>query len=291
MLKGSYVALITPFKNNSIDYEALEKLLEFHLNNHTDGILLCGTTAETPSLAGDEKNLLNSFSMKKISGKVPVMIGTGTNNLNHTLSQTIRAKEMGADYALIVTPYYNKPTQEGLYLYYSEIAKNCTIPIVIYNVPSRTGVNILPSTVVRLAQKHPNIIGIKEASANILQTSEIIRDLDDDFSLMSGEDALTFPLLTCGAKGVISVTANIIPEKMHDLCQLTFESKYKEALELHNSLLEIHRLMFLETNPIPVKESLHLMGMIEREIRLPLCKISESHLQELKTGLKNCGII
>ncbi len=291
MLKGSYVALVTPFKNNEIDYNALEKLLDFHIVNGTDGILLCGTTGESPSLAGDEKERLVRFAIKKIDGKLPVMLGTGTNNVSHTISATARAKEWGADSALVITPYYNKPTKHGLYLHFKAVAENTDIPIVIYNVPGRTGVNITAETTIKLAKEFKNIVAIKEASGDLVQLSKIVRDAPACFAVLSGEDALNYPILCCGGNGVVSVTANIVPEMVHELVNLTERSKHAKARELHKKWLKLNNTMFIETNPIPVKESLHLMGKIERELRLPMCKLQDENLETLKAVLKEYKLI
>jgi len=291
MLKGSYVALVTPFKNNEIDYNALEKLIDFHIENGTDGILLCGTTGESPALAGDEKERLVRFAVKKIDGKLPVMLGTGTNNVSHTISATARAKDWGADSALVITPYYNKPTQNGLYLHFKAVAKNTDIPLVIYNVPSRTGVNINAETTIKLAREFKSIVAIKEASGDLVQLSKIVRDAPAGFTVLSGEDALNYPILCCGGSGVVSVTANIVPGIVHDLVKLTEKSNYTKARELHLKLLKLNNAMFIETNPIPVKESLHLMGKIERELRLPMCKLQDENLKTLKAVLKEYKLI
>ena len=291
MLKGSYVALVTPFKNNDIDYNALENLIDFHLKNKTDGILFCGTTGESPSLAGDEKERLLRFGLKKINKQIPVMMGTGTNNLHHTISATIKAQEWGVDYALVITPYYNKPTQNGLYLHFKAVSENTDIPIVIYNVPGRTGVNINAETTLKLAHEFKNIVGIKEASGDLIQLSRIVKDAPAGFAVMSGEDALNYPILCCGGSGVISVTANIVPGKVHDLVELVAKEKYRKAKELHLELLELNQAMFIETNPIPVKESLHLMGMIERELRLPMCYLQDENLKKLEKVLIRYNLI
>jgi 4-hydroxy-tetrahydrodipicolinate synthase len=291
MLKGSYVALVTPFKNNDIDYNALEKLIDFHLKNNTDGILFCGTTGESPSLAGDEKERLLRFGLKKINKQVPVMMGTGTNNLHHTISSTVKVQEWGVDYALVITPYYNKPTQNGLYQYFKAISANTDIPIVIYNVPGRTGVNISADTTLKLAHELKNIVGIKEASGDLVQLSRIVKDAPAEFAVMSGEDALNYPILCCGGSGVISVTANIVPGKVHDLVKLTLKGKNENAKELHLELLELNLAMFIETNPIPVKESLHLMGMIEKELRLPMCNLQDENLKKLEKVLIKYNLI
>ncbi|MCF7793139.1 MAG: 4-hydroxy-tetrahydrodipicolinate synthase [Candidatus Cloacimonetes bacterium] len=287
MLKGSYVALVTPFKNNEIDYNALENLIDFHLENGTDGILFCGTTGEAPSLAGDEKERLINFGLQKIDGRIPVMMGTGTNNLSHTIAATSRAKEWGVNSALVITPYYNKPTQNGLYLYVKAVAENTDIPIVIYNVPGRTGVNISAATTLKLAHEFKNIVGIKEASGDLVQLCKIVKDAPKDFSVLSGEDALNFPILCCGGKGVISVTANILPKQVHDVVEMVQKRKYEKAREIHLELSEINEALFYETNPIPVKEALHLMGMIEQEFRLPICKMEAENLAMLKSVLEN----
>ena len=291
MLKGSYVALVTPFKNNDIDYNALEKLIDFHLKNNTDGILFCGTTGESPSLAGDEKERLLRFGLKKINKQVPVMMGTGTNNLHHTISSTVKAQEWGVDYALVITPYYNKPTQNGLYQYFKAVSANTDIPIVIYNVPGRTGVNISADTTLKLAHELKNIVGIKEASGDLVQLSRIVKDAPAGFAVMSGEDALNYPILCCGGSGVISVTANIVPGKVHDLVDLTLKGKTEKAKGLHLELLELNQAMFIETNPIPVKESLHLMGMIEKELRLPMCNLQDENLKKLEKVLIKYNLI
>lgn len=200
MLQGSYVALVTPFKNNEIDYNAFEKLLQFHLDSGTDGILLCGTTGESPALASDERERLVQFGLRVIDGACPMMVGTGSNNIHHTISSTIKAQGWGVDFALVITPYYNKPTQAGMYHYFKHLASQSDIPIVIYNVPGRTGVNINAETTVQLARECTNIVGIKEASGNLVQVTQILRDAPADFVVMSGEDALNYPIMACGAR-------------------------------------------------------------------------------------------
>jgi len=291
MIHGSYVALVTPFNKNSVDYNALEKMIEFHLKEGTDGILLLGTTAESPTLAQDEKERIVRFSIRIIDGRIPVMVGTGSNNIEHTIAMTHRAEKWGADSALVITPYYNKPTQEGMYQYFKKISENVDIPIVIYNVPSRTGVNINAETTVRLANDFDNIVAIKEASGNIVQVSEIIRDSNKDFSVLSGEDALNMPIMMCGGDGVISVTANILPKKMHELC-VACKNGDKENLEkLHLELVDINNKLFIETNPIPVKQALAEMKMIESDVRLPLYKISDDHKKMLIETLRKYNLV
>jgi 4-hydroxy-tetrahydrodipicolinate synthase len=291
MLQGSFVALVTPFKHNEVDYNALEKLIDFHLNNHTDGIVLLGTTAETASLAHDEQERILAFALQHLNHKIPIIIGTGTNNLHHTLANTMRAKELGADYALVVTPYYIKPTQEGMYQYYKTIAEKADIPIVLYNVPGRTGVSISSETTLRLAHDFKNIVGIKEASGNLVQVSEIVRDAPRGFVVMSGEDALNMPIMACGGKGTISVTANILPDHMHRLIKACLDNQYEEALKLHLEQVLINQLMFIETSPTPVKTALGMMGMITPEVRLPLYQLKEENRMKVEAGLKRMGLI
>lgn len=263
MLQGSYVALVTPFKNGGIDYSALEGLLEFHIANGTHGILLLGTTAETAALASDEKEALLLFATQKINKRVPVMIGTGTNNFNQTLAATQRARELGAEHALVITPYYIKPTQNGMYEYYKALAAKVDVPIVVYNVPGRTGVSISAVTMVKLAKECPNIVGIKEASGNLVQATEIIRDAPEGFSLMSGEDALNLPIMAIGGKGCISVTANVVPKLMSEHISSCLAGDFAAAAKQHRHLQKLNNTIFIETNPIPAKETLHMMGMIE----------------------------
>lgn len=291
MLQGSFVALVTPFKNGEVDYSALEGLIQFHLDNGTHGILLLGTTAETAGLASDEKDALLRFAMQKINHAVPVMIGTGTNNLHQSLAQTKKAKELGADFALVITPYYIKPTQNGMYEYFKTIAQKTDIPIVIYNVPGRTGVSISAATTVRLAQDCPNIIGIKEASGNLVQATQIIRDAPKGFALMSGEDALNLPLMAIGAKGCISVTANVVPKLMSEHIDTCLKGDFATAALQHQYLLDMNNVMFIETNPIPAKEALHMMGMIALEFRLPICPLMDASRDALRKTLREYKLI
>ncbi len=285
MLQGSFVALVTPFKHGSIDYTALEGLIQYHLDNGTHGFVLLGTTAETAGLASDEKDALLRFAIQKINHRVPVVIGTGTNNLNQTVAATIKAKELGADYALVITPYYIKPTQNGLYEYFKAVAAKTDLPIIMYNVPGRTGVNMSSATTVRLAREIPSIMAIKEASANIPQATEIIRDAPEDFVLLSGEDALNFPLLMIGAKGTISVTANVVPKLMSEHMETCLKGDHATAAVQHRYLQQMNNVMFIETNPIPAKEALHMMGKCELEFRLPMCPLTEASRETLRKSL------
>lgn len=291
MLQGSYVALVTPFKKGSIDWGALENLIQFHLEEGTHGILLLGTTAETAGLASDEKDALLRFALQKIGSQVPVMIGTGTNNLSQTLANTQKAKDLGADSALVITPYYIKPTQAGMHEYFQTVSQKVDIPIVIYNVPGRTGVNMMPATVVKLAYDCPNIVGIKEASASLVQATQIIRDAPAGFSLLSGEDALNLPIMAIGGTGCISVTANVAPKLMSEHISTCLKGDYGLAAKQHQYLAKLNDLMFIETNPIPAKEALHMMGKLELEFRSPICPLMEANREILAKGLQAYGLI
>jgi 4-hydroxy-tetrahydrodipicolinate synthase len=290
-IQGSIVALVTPFKNNDIDYNAVDRLLKFHLESKTDGILLCGTTGESPVLASDEKEYFVRYVIQKIEGKLPIMVGTGTNNLSKTISSTLKAQQLGAGQALVITPYYNKPNQKGMYYYFKKVAEETDIPIVIYNVPGRTGVNISAETTIRLAEDCRQIVAIKEASGNLAQITQIIKYAPKDFSVLSGEDMLNLPIMCCGGKGAVSVTANVVPEMMSKLINYCLKKDYDKALKIHLDLLEINKMLFIDTNPIPVKESLHLMGYIEREIRLPLYFLENDTLEEVEKVLREYKLI
>ncbi len=284
MFEGSFVAIVTPFKNGKIDAPALSGLIEFHIENGTNGIVPCGTTGESATLDHAEHEEVVRITVETCKGRIPVLAGTGSNATYEAVELTQRAQKLGADGALLITPYYNKPTQEGLYQHFSTVAKETDLPIMLYNVPSRTAINMEPGTVARLSSIK-NIVGIKEASGSLVQVSEIIDSCGPDFSVSSGEDALTWPILAIGGKGVISVTANLVPGKFAKLCQAAREGDVETAKALHYELLKLNDVMFIETNPIPVKAALALMGRIENEFRPPLCPPTEEHLSQLKTTL------
>ena len=291
MLQGSFVALVTPFKNGEIDYTALEKLIHWHLEEGTDGFVLLGTTGESAAIASDEKEALLRFCMQRINHKVPVVVGTGTNNLSHTIAQTHKAKELGADYALILVPYYIKPTQQGMFEFFSAVHDKTDIPIIMYNILGRTGVNMTAATTVRIAKANPRIVGIKEASNMIVQAAEIVRDAPEGFVCMSGEDGINMPLMASGFKGTISVTANILPKLMHEHIATCLKGDYASALKQHQYLIKINQHLFIETSPIPVKEALHMMGKIENEFRLPMCPLQESSRAVLRQTLQEYKLI
>jgi 4-hydroxy-tetrahydrodipicolinate synthase len=290
MFKGSMVAIVTPFRNGKIDEKALGDLIEFHIKSGTDVIVPCGTTGESATLSHEEHHRVVEFTVQTVNKRVPVVAGAGSNSTSETLALTQYAKKAGADGVLLITPYYNKPTQEGLYQHFKKVADSIEIPVILYNVPGRTSVNMLPSTVARL-REHRNIVGIKEATGDMKQVSEVIRLCGKDFDVLSGDDFTTLPLLCLGGVGAISVTANIAPADCAAMFDAFFAGKRDEALKLHYKLEPLHGPMFIETNPIPVKTSLALMGKISEEFRLPLCPMAEANKDKLKKALKDYGLI
>jgi len=290
MFEGSIVAIVTPFKGNKLDEKALEELIEWHIAEGTNAIVPCGTTGESATLEYEEHYRVIEVTVKTVNGRVPVIAGTGANSTNETILMTRKAKELGADGSLMVVPYYNKPTQEGLYLHYKAVSEAVDIPIVLYNVPGRTALNMLPSTVARLAELK-NIVAIKEATGDMAQASEILRLCGDRLSLLSGDDFTTFPMMALGGKGTISVSANVAPKDVSAMCRALLDGKYDEARKLHFKLEPLNKGMFIETNPISVKTALSLMGKIEEEFRLPLCKMNPENKEKLKNILNNYGVM
>lgn len=290
MFKGSIVAIVTPFKNGKIDEESYRKLIEFQIENGTSAIVPCGTTGESATLGMEEHNRVIDICIDAVKKRVPVIAGTGGNSTGEAIELTEHAKKSGADASLQVTPYYNKPTQEGLYQHFKAIAKAVALPQVLYNVPGRTSVNMLPQTVARLAEL-PEIVAIKEASGNLGQMAEIIQLAGDKITLLSGDDNVTLPVLAIGGKGVVSVVANIVPKDTADMVKAYEEGQVDRAKELFYRLFPLCQAMFYETNPIPVKTSLALMGKIDGEMRLPLCPMAPANLEKLKTALKDYGLL
>lgn len=288
MFKGSYVAVVTPFKDGNVDEKAFRNLIEFHIDRGTDGIVPCGCTGEAATLTMSEQKRLVKIAVETSDRRVPIVAGTGSNNTAEAVELTDYAKKAGADGALIITPYYNKPTPEGQYRHYAEIAKKVDLPIMLYNVPSRTGISLLPSTVARLA-KIDNIVAIKEAAGSCQQVMDILALCD--ITVMSGDDSMTLPFMSLGAKGVVSVVANIVPEKVHDLTQAFLDGDLARSSKVHYEILGLCKAMFIETNPIPVKTALSMMGKIEEEWRLPLCDMEEENREKLKGVLKEYGLI
>jgi 4-hydroxy-tetrahydrodipicolinate synthase len=291
MFQGSFVAIVTPFKDGKVDEQAFRDLLQFHIDNGTQGIVPCGTTGESATLTHEEHHEVISIAVDVCKGKIPVLAGTGSNSTREAIALTQHAEKAGADGALLITPYYNKPSQEGLYAHFMAVAKETSLPIILYNVPGRTSVNMLPGTVARLNSERSNIVGIKEASGDINQISEVIELCGDDFSLLSGDDALLWPILAIGGKGVISVSANLVPDKMAALCQSAADQKVDTARKLHYELMHLNNIMFIETNPVPVKTALWMMGKISPELRPPLAPLTEDHLAQLKSVLQEYSLV
>ncbi len=291
MIQGSIVAIVTPFKNGTVDEDALKELIEFQIENGTHGILPCGTTGESPTLSHEEHEYVIEVTVQAVNKRVPVIAGTGSNSTKEAIRLTRFAKEIGADAALVVVPYYNKPTQEGLYQHFKQIASQVDIPIILYNIPGRSGVNLAPETMARLANDFKNIVGVKEAAGSIQQASKIIQHCGADFILLSGEDALNYPLLTIGGKGFITVTANIAPSDVAELYNSFSSGDIYKARDLHYKLMPLNKALFIETNPIPIKAALSMMDKIKYEYRLPLCEMNESNYDKLMSALKDYGLI
>ncbi|OGX07812.1 MAG: 4-hydroxy-tetrahydrodipicolinate synthase [Omnitrophica WOR_2 bacterium GWA2_47_8] len=291
MFSGSIVAIVTPFKNGKIDEATYKKLIEFQIKNGTSGIVPCGTTGESPTLSHEEHKRVIELCVETVKGRVPVIAGTGSNATAEAIELTKHAAKAGATGALIVSPYYNKPTQEGLYRHFKAIAKEVNIPIILYNIAGRTGVNIEPVTMARLAADCKNIVGVKEASGSLEQMQVIKNLCPKDFLMISGDDALTLPLLSIGGVGVISVAANIVPKDIARVIELFNKGQLKEAQSLHLKLLPLIKALFLETNPIPVKEAMGMLGLCSPDLRLPLCPMSEANHAKLRDALKVYGLL
>lgn len=290
MFQGSIVAIVTPMHlDGTIDKQTLHDLVEWHIASKTDGLVVAGTTGESATLTTAEMADLISTVVKQVNKRIPVIAGTGSNSTQHTLDLTKQAKLAGVDGCLIVTPYYNKPTQNGLYEHYKLIAENVDLPIILYNVPGRTACDLLPETIGRLAN-FSNIVGIKEATGNIPRAEDILKQCPSDFTILSGDDATGMDLIFSGGKGVISVTANVAPKAMHDLCEAALKGKKTEATQINNELMPLHKKLFLESNPIPTKWALYEMGRIQAGIRLPLLPLDPKFRNELKEAMHSAGI-
>ena len=290
MFKGAIVALVTPFKKGRVDEEALRALIEMQISNGTDGIVPCGTTGESATLSHEEHDRVIEITIEAVRKRVPVIAGTGSNSTAEALRLTRHAHVAGADGVLMVTPYYNKPTQEGLYQHFQAIAAEVPIPVILYNVPGRTGGNLLPETVLRLASV-PNIVGIKEASGSLKQIMDVIHLCPDDFSVLSGDDAVALPVLAMGGSGVISVFANVAPADMAGMIDAYQAGDMAKARKMHYRMLPLMDALFIETNPIPVKAALAMMGLIDYEFRLPLCRLSQTNEDKLRNILTAYGLL
>ncbi len=283
-LSGCYTALITPFRNGDIDEPALRALVERQITGGVSGLVPCGTTGEAPALSSVEWDRVVSAVLQTADGRVPVVAGTGSNGTEATIERTLRARALGADGALVVTPYYNRPTQDGLYRHFEAIAEAVDLPLILYNVPSRTGVNLLPETAVRLAAI-PSIVAVKEASGSLDQASQIVLETPEDFVVLSGDDSLTLPIVSVGGRGVISVVSNIAPEAVAALTAACLTGDFATARTMHLALFDFCRAMFVETNPVPVKTAASLLGYCTPEVRLPLAPLTETALCRVESAL------
>jgi len=289
--QGSFVAMVTPFRNGKVDEAKLRELVELHVTHGTDGLIPCGTTGESPTLGHDEHRRVVETVIEAARGRIRVIAGTGSNSTAEAIEMTRHAERAGAAGALVVNPYYNKPTQEGLYRHFRAVAEAVAIPIVLYNIQSRTAINVETDTMARLARDVKNIVGVKEASGSLDQMSQVIAACGPDFSVLSGDDNITLPLLSIGGSGVVSVIANIVPRETADLVHAALEGDWKRARDLHYRLFPLARAAFLETNPIPIKEAMAMAGMLEPEFRLPMCRMSDANREKLRAILKPYGLI
>src|SRR5206468_272722 len=289
--QGSFVAMVTPFRNGQVDEAKLRELVELHVANGTDGLIPCGTNGESPSLNHDEHRRVVEIVIEAAHGRIRVVAGTGSNSTTEAIDLTKHAERAGAAGALVVNPYYNKPTQEGLYRHFRAVAESVAIPILVYNIQSRTAVNVETDTLARLVRDVRNIVGVKEASGSLDQMSQVIAACGPDFSVLSGDDNVTLPLLAIGGSGVVSVIANIVPRETADLVHAALDGDWKRARDLHYRLFPLARAAFLETNPIPIKEAMAMAGMLEPEFRLPMCRMSDANREKLRAILKSYALV
>ena len=290
MFSGSLVAIVTPFSKEKFDERAMADLIEFHIANGTQGIVPCGTTGESATLTPQEHERVVALTVEVVNKRIPVIAGTGSNSTDEAIIFTKHAKAVGADGALLITPYYNKPTQEGLFRHFEAVAKAVELPQILYNIPGRTSINMLPDTTARLSQI-PNIIGIKEGSGSLQQVSDIIHRSKPGFLVLSGDDPLTLPMMALGGKGVITVTANVAPTDMAHMVSAALKGDYERARTLHFKLTPLFSALFLETNPIPVKAALAMMGKMSEEVRLPLTPLADEYRPKLNEALQQAGIL
>lgn len=292
IFKGAGVALVTPYnEDESINYEALEAIVEEQIKGHTDAIIVCGTTGEPATMTDEERVSCMEFVVKKVAGRIPVIAGTGCNCTRNAIALSKKAEEIGVDGLLVVTPYYNKATQDGLYEHYKAIAASTKLPIIMYNVPSRTGCNIMPQTAARLGKECDNIVGIKEASGNISQVAELAALTKGYLDIYSGNDDEVIPILSLGGIGVISVLSNVAPQQTHDMVMEYLEGDREKAVQLQLSFLPLIHALFCEVNPIPVKAALNMLGKNAGVVRLPLTNLSEKNRPQLEKALKECKLM
>ena len=291
IFKGSGVAIVTPFCENGVNFEKLEELIEWHIENNTDAIIICGTTGESSTMTETERKETIKFTVEKVHGRIPVIAGTGSNNTSATIELSKWAKSIGVDGLLLITPYYNKTTQKGIIEHFKAINDNVNIPMILYNVPGRTGLNLLPETLVKICELCSNIVAIKEASGDLSQIIKIKALLKDRIDIYSGNDDQIIPILSVGGIGVISVLANIMPKEVHNMCKFYLNGQIKKALEIQLDTLSLTNSLFIETNPIPIKTAMNLMGIDVGKLRLPLCNMDENNLKLLKKELLNHNLI
>jgi 4-hydroxy-tetrahydrodipicolinate synthase len=289
--QGSLVAMVTPFRDGTIDEAKVRELVDFHVAGGTDAIIPCGTTGESPTLSHEEHRRMIDLVVAAANTRIAVVAGTGSNATSEAIDLTRYAERAGATGALVVNPYYNKPTQEGLYLHFRAVADSVAFPILVYNIQSRTAINVETATLARLARDCANIVGVKEASGSLDQQSQVIMECGPDFSVLSGDDNITLPLLAIGGRGVVSVIANIVPRETAEMVHAALEGDWKRARDLHYKLFPLARAAFLETNPIPIKEAMAMAGMIEPEFRLPMCRMSEANREKLRGILRPYGLV
>lgn len=288
---GSWVALVTPFRDGKVDDAKLRELVDFHVKHGTDGLVPCGTTGESPTLVHEEHKRVVEVVCETAGGRLRVLAGTGSYSTAEAVDLTKHAERAGAHGALVVNPYYNRPTQEGLYRHFRTVADAVGIPIVVYNIQSRTAVNVETATMARLARDCRNVAGVKEASGNLDQMSQVVAACGPDFSVLSGDDNLTLPLMAIGGHGVISVIANLVPRDVSDMVHAALDGDWKRARELHYRLLPLARAAFVETNPIPIKEAMAMAGMIAAEFRLPMCPMSDANRDKLRDILRQYALV
>jgi len=290
MFSGSFVAIVTPFSKGKFDEKVMADLIEFHIAHGTHGIVPCGTTGESATLTPEEHEQVVAVTVEVVNKRIPVIAGTGSNSTDEAIIFTKHAKAIGADGALLITPYYNKPTQEGLFRHFEAVAKAVDLPQILYNIPGRTSINMLPTTTARLSHV-PNIVGIKEGSGSLQQVSEIIHQSKPDFLVLAGDDPLTLPIMALGGKGVITVTANVAPTDMAHMVLAALKGDFERARTLHFKLAPLFSALFLETNPIPVKAALAMMGKMSEEVRLPLTPLADEYRPKLREALQQAGVL
>jgi 4-hydroxy-tetrahydrodipicolinate synthase len=292
LFRGTYTAIVTPFNSDlSIDFDTFKKHLDHQIANGVNGIVVCGSTGESATLSTKEKVAMFTTAIEHVNKRVPIIAGSGSNNTQATIDLSLIAKELGADATLLVAPYYNKPSQEGLYNHYRLIAEAVDMPHIVYNVPGRSGVNILPEIQLRLAEECANIVATKEASGDVEQIMTMVQHSPSNFSVLSGDDAITLPLIAAGVDGVVSVLSNYAPKMFSDLVNFSLEGKFAEARELQYKLLDLMKLNFIEPNPVPAKTALQMMGMMEDRFRMPLMQITDASREKMKNALQQVGLI